>query len=166
MNSLKAYINEKFQVSKDNIRPYNYYPKDRDELIECIKDKIKKEGFGTKENPLNLNDIDTSKVTDISYLFDLFDGELRDLVKNGYFDISDWDVSNVTNMEYMFYGSNFNGDISYWDVSNVTNMKAMFYGSDFNGDISRWDVSNVEDMNYIFVMCPLEKNPPKWYYKE
>ena len=166
MNSLRHYITEKFQVSKDNIRPYNYYPKDKDELIECIKNKIKKEGLGTKNKPLDFNDIDISKVTDISHLFDLFDGELKKLSNIGYFDISDWDVSNVTNMEYVFYGSDFNGDISYWDVSNVTNMKYMFCGSDFNGDISKWDVNNVEDMNYIFVRCPLEKNPPKWYYKE
>lgn len=38
----------------------------------------------------------------------------------------------------------FNEDISRWNVSNVTNMDEMFYGADvFNGDISRWDVSKV-----------------------
>ena len=31
-------------------------------------------------------------------------------------------------MSELFYGlKNFNGDISNWDVSNVTNMKYMFY---------------------------------------
>ena len=40
--------------------------------------------------------------------------------------ISNWDVSNVTNMERMFSGSSFNQDISSWDVSNVTNMSEMF----------------------------------------
>lgn len=65
-------------------------------------------------------------------------------------DISEWDVSNVTNMRFMFDNSIFNGDISKWDVSNVTNMQYMFYNSKFNGDISKWNVSNVEDMRYMF----------------
>ena len=38
-------------------------------------------------------------------------------------DISGWDTSNVTNMEYMFIDASvFNKDISGWDTSNVTNM--------------------------------------------
>ena len=37
--------------------------------------------------------------------------------------ISDWDVSNVTNMELLFLNrDSFNDNISGWDVSNVTNM--------------------------------------------
>ena len=39
------------------------------------------------------------------------------------------------------------GDISLWDVSNVTNMNSMFYNSQFAGDISTWNVSNVTNMN-------------------
>ena len=42
-------------------------------------------------------------------------------------DISNWDVSSVTDMSDMFSESQFNGDISNWDVSNVTNMIGMFY---------------------------------------
>ena len=61
-----------------------------------------------------------------------------------------WNVSNITNMDYMFCQSKFNGDISQWDVSNVTNMNNMFFKSKFNGDISQWDVSNVTNMDYIF----------------
>jgi surface protein len=41
--------------------------------------------------------------------------------------IGDWDVSNVTDMQYMFSNANaFNLDISSWDVSKVTNMEWMF----------------------------------------
>ena len=40
-------------------------------------------------------------------------------------DISDWDVSKVTNMSEMF-GKSFNQDISDWNTSNITNMKGMF----------------------------------------
>lgn len=62
------------------------------------------------------------------------------------------DLSNVTDMNYMFSGAtSFNGNLSNWDVSNVTNMRRMFWNaSSFNGDIGNWDVSNVTDMSYMF----------------
>ena len=190
MKAISTYITEKFQVSKDNIRKYKYYPKDKDELIECIKEKLEEEGLGTEDNPLDLNDIDTSKITDMSYLFDTDYEKLSKLSLDGYFDISDWNVSNVENMRYMFSHSGFNGDISDWDVSKVNNMGHMFEYSEFNSDISNWNVSKVNDMGYMFTdsaftgkngdisnwnvgnvenmygmftNCPLEKNPPKWY---
>ena len=46
-------------------------------------------------------------------------------------------------MSVIFAYSKFNGSISEWDVSNVTHMNSMFYKSSFTGDISKWDVSNV-----------------------
>ena len=49
------------------------------------------------------------------------------------------------NIFLMFFGaSSFNSDLSNWDVSNVTNMSAMFkLASSFNQDLSEWNVSNV-----------------------
>ena len=41
--------------------------------------------------------------------------------------ISDWDVSAITDMTYLFYElGQFNADISSWDTSSVTSMAAMF----------------------------------------
>ena len=50
--------------------------------------------------------------------------------KNGIH-ISQWDVSKVTDMSWMFHASSFNGDLSSWDVSKVTHMSSMFCGSGF-----------------------------------
>lgn len=67
-------------------------------------------------------------------------------------DISFWDVSNVTDMDGIFYqASQFNQDISHWDVSSVSNMGSMFKeASSFNQDISSWDTSKVIKMLDFF----------------
>ena len=45
----------------------------------------------------------------------------------------------------------FNEDISNWEVSSVAIMQWMFRGaSSFNQDLSSWDASSVTDMNYMF----------------
>jgi len=44
-----------------------------------------------------------------------------------YGPIADWDVSAVTDMSYLFYGSEeFNSDISSWNTSGVMDMSGMF----------------------------------------
>ena len=67
-------------------------------------------------------------------------------------------------MTSLFEYLDFNGDISSWDVSNVTDMSYMFYKCfNFNQDISNWDVSNVKTLNFIFYKCPIEeKHKPKF----
>jgi len=104
-------------------------------------------GFTASDDP------DLDGISDLSYMFYIA------TAFNG--DVSDWDVSGVTNMSSMFagytfadgYGSTsiitvFNQNISAWDTSNVTNMSRMFHNAiKFNQDLSSWDTSAVTDMS-------------------
>ena len=87
MKSLKSYIQEKLIIKKSN--SYKYFPKTNKELKDIIKKRIKEEG-----NEVDLNDIDVSKITDMSYLF----WECKSFNQ----DISGWDVSNVKKMNNIF----------------------------------------------------------------
>ena len=148
MKSLVHYIQEKLVIKKNK---HNYFPETKKELQDIIEQRIKEEG-----NNANLNDIDISNITDMSYLF-------ANLFFKG--DISKWNVSNVTNMSYMFYDCfKFNQDISSWNVSKVKYMNYMFKGcKEFNQDISNWNVSNVKNYIDIFSYCPIEeKFKPKF----
>ena len=125
--------------------PYKYFPQTKEELQDIIQQHIKDEG-----NEVNLNDIDVSAITDMSYLFLNSDF-------NG--NISDWNVSKVTYMEGMFCGCNkFNQDISKWDVSNVTDMESMFkHCISFNQDLSAWNISNIRYKQDVFYNCPIKE---------
>lgn len=154
----------------NNVKNSNKFrPKTKEELRKLIKKELKRQGPDA-----DLNFIDTSKITDMSELFEgLYVGNIK---------IDKWDVSNVTNMSNMFrYNPEFNADLSNWNVSKVTNMYAMFYkakkfnstlskwdvskvrvmrgmfngASSFNGDISKWNVSKVKDMGWMFYYANL-----------
>jgi surface protein len=82
-------------------------------------------------------------------------------------DISNWDVSNVTDMSWMFaQNTHFNQNIGNWNVSSVTNMSGMFsgfwYETIFNQDISNWDVSNVENMSDMFAVSMFNQDINNW----
>ncbi len=69
--------------------------------------------------------------------------------------LNNWNVSNVTEMENMFSGcTSFNQPLNNWDVSKVTDMEAMFcYCTSFNQPLNNWNVSNVKYMSSMFLGC-------------
>ena len=77
--------------------------------------------------------------------------------------ITNLDISNLTDMEGMFYGATrFNKSI-FWDTSNVTNMKLMFRSAKaFNSDISKWNTSKVETMEYMFAQTSFNRDISGW----
>ena len=92
------------------------------------------------------NATDTPNLNDVKSMVAMFSG-----CTNFNGDLTDWEVSGITNMASLFEATNFNGDISGWDVSNVTSMTSMFNGAtSFNQDIGGWDVSNVTSMSLMF----------------
>ena len=72
-----------------------------------------------------------------------------------YGNISEWDVSNVTNMSEMFKNAVvFNQPLNNWDVSNVTNMERMFKNAVvFNQDLSSWNI----DYKILGIYKPCKK---------
>ncbi|MGH1387804.1 BspA family leucine-rich repeat surface protein [Kordia sp.] len=66
--------------------------------------------------------------------------------------ISNWDVSNVTDMEGVFAATIFNHPLNGWNVSNVTTMEGMFLSAtEFNQPLNNWNVSNVINMTGMFL---------------
>ena len=57
----------------------------------------------------------------------------------------------------MFTYSYFNSNISDWDVSNVTDMCRMFYyNKEFNQNISNWVINDNCDTDKMFYFCPIK----------
>lgn len=108
----------------------------------------------------DLTKICTSRITDMSNLIFGCGDDFNQPIGN-------WDVSNVTDMSFMFYVecglSQFNQDISHWDVSNVINMEGMLGGSaSFAQDLNQWDVSNVTNMARMFVYSSFNQPINNW----
>ncbi|EAJ2975608.1 BspA family leucine-rich repeat surface protein [Campylobacter jejuni] len=122
---------------RETITQKKFTPKTKEELKVLVKDEA-----------IHLGDIDTSKITDMSYLF-------ANSTRTDFSGIEKWDVSDVENMSYMFADcKTFNQDLSSWDVSSVKTMACMFRSCHaFNQDLSSWDVGKVKDMDFMFEGC-------------
>ena len=159
MKTLNQYIQEKLIVNKDYRDGKMYHPKSFDELRKIIKYRYNTLGPGTKQNPIDFNDIDVSNID--SFLNKNNVG-IFERTKFEYIDISEWDASNMKSTCSMFYlceKLESVGDISKWDVSSVTDMSYMFaFCKKFNQDLSKWDVSSVTDMSYMFACCEYFNN--------
>ena len=118
-------------------------PTSKAELRSLIDQELKRQGPDA-----NLNFIDTSAITDMSFLF---------VYKTiGNIKIDQWDTSNVRDMHCMFaICKNFEGKgLENWDVSNVEHMSRMFEGCEnLNVDLSNWDIANVRDILLMFYNC-------------
>ena len=93
-----------------------------------------------------LNQLDTSNVTNMSYMFK----EMSNLTS---LDVSSFDTSKVTDMSYMFYRNGVTSlDVSGFDTSKVTVMSYMFLGMKniTNLDVNGWNTSNVTSMHGMF----------------
>ena len=72
-------------------------------------------------------------------------------------DVSNWDMSKVTNATYMFFDAlSANPDVSKWNVSRMTRMVSAFaYSGIKKADLSKWDVSAMKDIANVFYKCLL-----------
>ncbi len=101
-------------------------------------------------NSLNLSNINTSNVTNMSYMF-YYCRSLASLDLNGL------DTSNVTDMSYMFDSciALTNLDLSKFNTGNVTDMSYMFYFCRLLTSLSLngFETNDVTNMNYMFYRC-------------
>ena len=172
--SLSQHITERLKITS-NSKSATVTPNPKEQLQSIIEQELERQGPDA-----DLNFIDTSEITDMSYLFvnyntirnikiDQWDTSNVSNMKGVFFgcrkfncDLSRWNVGNLKITAYMFSGcQNFNCDLSDWDVSNVTNMERMFANcTKFKSDLSGWDVSKVIYKAEMFVSCPkMRKNP-------
>ena len=77
-----------------------------------------------------------------------------------YGNVSHWNVSNITDMDYLFDQQNSFNEPLHWDTSSVTRMHGMFaYASSFNQPLVDWDTSRVTSMQDLFYVRRSDSNP-------
>ena len=95
----------------------------------------------------NIKDWDTSKVTNMSYMF-------GGTYCPDFSAIKDWNMSNVTDISYMFANNGYIKDFSFmanWDTSKVTNMSYMLDVSSVT-DLPAIDCTSVTYNKYPFTL--------------
>ncbi len=154
IDNLQDKLNGKLSVTREDLlvlvnswgRRIGFATKDsqnKDIYIGSCESTQSEQALLVRKECYNLSKLDTSKITNMSdvFTYNLFDG-----------DISQWNTSNVTKMDYMFYeAKKFNQDLSSWDISNVITMDYMFYNTiKFNQNISSWKLDNIKSSYSMF----------------
>lgn len=145
MKKLKDIIVEKLRLTKNKVQEYNYHPKTKEELSTIIWKKYK----NRKDDILNLNDIDISKIEDLSYLFEHIH------VKT--IDINEWDVRRVKDIHGLFWTNDTVEEIHIedWDVSNIESTYGAFYFctkiKELNLD--NWEFNKCTEFDLMFKGC-------------
>jgi surface protein len=149
MKSIQQHINERLQLNRDRVQQYEYFPKNRRELVDIILDITEK----NKNNKvIDLNCIDTSEITNMSGLFE----------DSPYvYDVSKWNVSNCEDFSQMFSNCKNikNLDLSTWKLSTTCNHIEMF--GMFNGcenletveGLDNWNTKKVSRISRMFSGC-------------
>lgn len=125
-----------------------FIPKNREELDKSIICY-----YTNKEESIKLYGIinywDVSKIYDMSKLFNgiIFMSSFISQSKEFYEDISDWNVSHVKYMKYIFtYCKDFGHSvIEKWNISNVKDKELMF-------EYPKWNISNISNESFIDIM--------------
>ena len=106
--------------------------------------------FESLETIENINNLDTSNVKSMSYMF----GHCKKLQS---IDLSSFNTINVTSMDGMFYSCSSlkKLDLSKFNTSNVKDMSYMFIlCTEINEiNLKSFNTSNVENMEYMFKEC-------------
>jgi surface protein len=100
----------------------------------------------------DLSNWNVSSVTDVS---NMFNGatNFNNGVAPGISNPLSWgdNTTNFENLSGMFGQTNFNQDISDWDVSNVTNVRQLFaFNNAFNQNLNNWTLSSLSDATLMF----------------
>ena len=143
---------------------------------------VEKANFGSAPTPsqlaelitvdyvlVGLNTWNTSKVTDMSYMFASSGYDSLNIYDIG--NLSNWDTSKVTDMSYMFYSVGFNiggSEYGFVAVANQSSVdKPMLLSNDSLNNakvgansgsfvltgLNNWNVSHVTNMKYMFSNC-------------
>ena len=118
----------------------------------------------------DVTNLDMSRVTTI---YCMFSGAGCDVTtKVTLLGISNWNISNITNMFAAFRGVGERAsvlvfdDISGWDTSNVTDMGYMFCytgrNANWSMDLSGWNVSKVTNYKYFEYYVENKIIAPNW----
>lgn len=144
-------VTESFETGVTNGYPFSYaYAEDVDMPLYSPK-FFTFQGYLGSDLSYEVANISTVNMTSfLNNSFGLFNScsGLKSL------DLSNWDTSNVTNMQSTFSNCSklASLDVSGWDTSKVTTMAYMFYGCQkmTRLDLSSWHTPNLTNTSYMF----------------